>query len=90
MFIFNHQWLWKTYLRMNNPHYCPHCSCQLKKVKRSEVLAPGSELRQELDRTYSVTQDTIGKVKYHWAEFICRSCQRRYSIDAVRKMEEER
>ena len=89
MNIWNHQWLWKSYSKMNDPHFCSRCGRELEKVYRVEVLEPGSESRMELEREYSV-EDRLGRTKFRWTEFRCPGCGVRYSIDAVRKIEEER
>ena len=90
MFIWNHQWLWKSYPKMNDPHFCRSCGRELKKVRRAEVLERGSELELELIRVYSISERRTGRTKYHWTEFRCPGCGMRYNIDDVRKMEEER
>jgi len=90
MFIWNHYWLWKSYPRMNQPHYCSKCGIQLKKVKRIEVLAKGSELRMILNRSYNLKDNRLGAAKYHWTEFRCPTCGKWYSIDLLKKLEEER
>ena len=90
MFVWNHHWLWKIYPHMNDPHFCPRCGRQLEKVRRAEVLEKGSELRLELNQVFDVRDNNWGRAKYRWTEFHCPGCGMRYSIDAVRKMEEER
>ena len=90
MLIWNHQWLWKSYPNMNDPHFCTRCGRELVKIRRAEVLERGSELELELIQIYSITERRLGRTKYHWAEFHCPGCGIRYSIDAVRKIEEER
>ena len=90
MIIWNHQWLWKSYPKMNDPHFCTRCGRQLEKVRRVEVLEPHSELRLELIRDYHVRDNHWGRAKYRWTEFHCPGCGMRYSIDAVRNIEEER
>ena len=89
MIVWNHRWLWKSYIKMNGPHFCSQCGTQLEKVKRVEILENGSELRQELDRIYGVTDHMWGRAKYHWTEFRCPGCGARYTIDAVKRMEEK-
>ena len=89
MFIWNHRWLWKSYPKVNDPHFCSRCGKQLEKVRRAEVPEKDSELELELIRVYSITDHWMGRTKYHWTEFQC-TCGMRYNIDAVRKMEEER
>jgi len=90
MFIWNHHFLWKSYPKMNDPHFCTRCGRELEKVRRAEVVEKGSELELELIRSYNITGRALGRTKYHWTEYHCPGCGVRYSIDAVRKMEEER
>ena len=87
MIVWNHRWLWKSYPKMNDPHFCARCGRELEKVRRAEVLEPGDELRQELEREYSL-EGRLGCTKFHWTEFRCPGCGMRYSIDALREMEE--
>ena len=90
MFIWNRRWLWKSFPKINNPHFCPRCGNRLEKTRRAEVVEKGSELEQELIRVFSITDWHPGRTKYHWTEFRCPGCGTRYNLDAVRKMEEER
>ena len=89
MFIWNHQWLWKSYPKMKTPHFCSRCGRELEKVRRAEVLEKGSALELELIRVYSITERRMGRTKYHWTQFHCPGCGIRYSIDDIRKTDEE-
>ena len=51
------------------------------------ALEKSSEL--ELIRVYSIRDHRMGRTKYHWTEFCCPCCGARYTIDTVRKIEEE-
>lgn len=88
--IWNHHWLWKTFPGMNDPHFCADCGRELEKVRRAEVPEKESELASELIRVYNLTERRLGRTKYRWTEFRCPGCGRRYNVDAVRKMEEEK
>ena len=83
------QWIYKNPLYVNfKKHYCPNCGAKLEKLKVSKIVNSKSHEARNFDFEFGETF-MIGNVKFIWIEFQCLVCQRRFSIDEIKKIEKE-
>lgn len=68
-------------------HYCPDCATRLQTVKLSKIVRAGSAEAREFDLHITGGPHLIGNVKVIWWEFECPNCNRRITIDKMKRME---
>lgn len=70
-------------------HKCPYCGVTLKTQKVSKIVNSNSEEAKNFD-FQSFDTFMIGNVKFIWTEFLCPNCNRHFSIDEMKKIEQTR
>ena len=69
-------------------HYCPDCKAKLEKQKVSKIVNSRSEEAKNFKFEFGESF-MIGDVKFIWTEFYCPTCEKRISIDEMRRIEKE-
>ena len=67
-------------------HYCPDCQTRLKRKKVYKVVNSESEEAKNYDFSLLRFQRK-GNVRFSWYEFECPSCQKQYTLEALRTLE---
>ncbi len=67
-------------------HYCPDCGQKLDVIKVSKIVNSRSPEAKHFD-FHNVDNYMVGDVKFVWDEFECPECKIRFSIEAMKKIE---
>ena len=82
-----HQWLINAPIYVRKLHKCPVCGQQLQVDKREKIRQAGSAAAKEFKGHIISSRSPDGKVKVHWKEFWCDTCQRHFTIEEVKRHE---
>lgn len=77
-----HHWFIKAPLYVRKPHKCPICSQQLQVDKREKIMQAGQFMGYIIS-----SRSPDGKVKVHWKEFWCDTCQRHFTVEEIKRHE---
>ena len=69
-------------------HYCPSCGTKLTRIKASKIVNSRSPEAENYDFS-SGDSFMVGDVELIWTEFYCPTCEKRISIDEMRRIEKE-
>lgn len=69
-------------------HYCPECNKGLEKINVSKIVNSNSPEAKEFD-FHTLDNYMIGNVKFIWTEFRCPMCGEQFSIDEMKRIENE-
>jgi hypothetical protein len=78
-------WANPFYLRFKK-HFCPICNELLSPIKVSNVVNSESKEAKEFDFALSDGY-MIGNIKFIWNEFSCKTCNKNYSVNEIKKTE---
>lgn len=67
-------------------HNCTDCGEQMRKIKVSKIVHSNSPEAHNFD-FHSGDSYMIGNVKFIWTEFQCPKCQRQFTIDEIKQIE---
>ena len=73
------------YLRKN--HFCPTCEGKVDIVDVSRIVDSNSAEAENFDFSLSRKTQMVGEIEFHWKEFECKECAKRYTIDEMKKIE---
>lgn len=78
----DHHWIIKAPFYLRKPHDCPECGCTLRVDRREKIIQDGKFQGQTIS-----SRSPDGKVKVHWKEFWCDTCQRHFTIAEIKRHE---
>ena len=86
----NCQWIIRSPVYVNiKKHYCPACHNLLKVVKVNKIVSAGTNEAKNLGLDYNMVGGVYqsGQIKVIWKEFECSKCNRRISLDEMKRIE---
>lgn len=72
-------------------HDCPHCKNRLKTIKVTKIVNSNSPEAKEYDFNFSRGPRNLvvtGDVKFTWKEFQCKKCNKNFTVQEIRNIEE--
>lgn len=81
---FNHD----IFYTMFKKHYCPVCAAELTCIKTSKTVNSKSPEAGNYD--FALGDSFLsGDVKFIWKEFYCPKCEKRISVDEMKRIEKQ-
>ncbi len=70
-------------------HFCPFCGRKLTRIRVSKIVNSRSPETENFDFS-SVEGYYTGDVEFIWKEFFCEICEKRFTVDDLKRITKEK